>query len=599
MALGSLLPDLSLRPLVESLAEHAVTKPDAKAFTFVDYSSDRDGAKRTLTWGEAWQSSRATAAALRRIAEPGERAALLLPQSLEYLIAMCGAFASRIVAVPLFSPDLPGNADRLIRAYSDAEPAVIVTLSSALPYVEKFLDEHDVPRPRGIILADEIDPALGEGWELPELSPNDLAYLQYTSGSTSSPAGVEITHGGFAANARQLWRSWDPPEIETCEAVTWLPLFHDMGLITALALPLVNGNHVILADPMSFLMRPIRWMRLLSECPNVYTAGPNFAYDYVAGQANEKSLAGIDLSGVNVCLNGAEPIRPSTLKAFNDAFTPAGLRPGVLRPAYGLAEATVFVSGSFVTNPDPMAPAKLLGVDRETLTQGRIVPFDGDAESAGDRAQYLVSCGAPQGQLVAIVDPETLREQPDGTVGEIWVHGPNVGRGYWGNSERSAETFNAVIKDARDVPAGGWMRTGDFGAAHDGELYVTGRIKDLIIVDGRNHYPQDIEVTAEEASPAIRPDYVAAFAIPGEETERLVVVAERNRRVPIARLDLAEVERTVRARVNHVHEMSIHEFVLIEPGSLSRTSSGKVARAATRARYLEGDLVRTSDRLSR
>ncbi|GAA0939209.1 fatty acyl-AMP ligase [Actinocorallia libanotica] len=594
MALGSLLPDLSLRPLVESLAEHAVTKPDAQAFTFVDYSSDRDGAKHTLTWGEVWRTTQATAAALRAIAEPGERAALLLPQGLDYLTAMCGAFASQIVAVPLFSPDLPGNADRLIRAYSDAEPAVIVTVRAALPYVEKFLDEHEVPRPRGIVLSDELDPESGAGWELPELSPGDLAYLQYTSGSTSSPAGVEITHGGFAANARQLWRSWNPPEIETCEAVTWLPLFHDMGLITALALPLVHGNHVILADPMSFLMRPIRWMRLLTECPNAYTAGPNFAYDYVAGQANAKSLEGIDLSGVNVCLNGAEPVRPSTLKAFNDAFAPVGLRPGVLRPAYGLAEATVFVSGSFVTNPDPNEPPRQLGVDREALTQGRIVP------SGAENAQQLVSCGAPQGQLVAIVDPETRHEQPDGTVGEIWVHGPNVGRGYWGNSERSAETFDAVIEAAAEgVPAGGWMRTGDFGAAHAGELYVTGRIKDLIIVDGRNHYPQDIEVTTEESSPAIRPDYVAAFAIPGEETERLVVVAERNRRVPIAKLDMAEVERAVRAGVNQVHEMSIHEFVLIEPGSLSRTSSGKVARAATRARYLEGDLVRTADRLTR
>ncbi|GAA3243510.1 fatty acyl-AMP ligase [Actinocorallia longicatena] len=591
MALGSLLPSLDRKPLIELVAEHARVKPDAKAFTFVDYSTDRDGSKRSLTWGEVAAHGGAMAAALRDIAEPGDRAAILLPQSLEYLTAMIGAFASHIVGVPLFSPDLPGNADRLIRAYSDAEPTVIVTNAAALPYVEKFLDEHDVPRPRGIVLADEID--LTRTWETEKTDPDELAYLQYTSGSTSSPAGVEITHGAFAVNGRQLWTSWDPPAAETCEAVTWLPLFHDMGLITALALPLVNGNHLIMIDPVSFLMRPIRWMRLISECSNVYTAGPNFAYDYVAGQANEKSLAGLDLSGLNVCLNGAEPIRPSTLKAFNEAFAPVGLKPGALRPAYGLAEATVFVSGSFVTNPDSSVPAKLLGVDREALTRGEIVPLD------EEKAQYLPSCGAPNGQYVAIVDPDTRREQPDGRVGEIWVHGPNLGRGYWGNSERSAETFNAVIEDADGIPAGGWMRTGDFGAAFEGELYVTGRIKDLIIVDGRNHYPQDIEVTTEAAHEAIRPDYVAAFAITGEETERLVVVAERNRRVPIARLDLAEVERTVRAQVNVVHEMHIHEFVLIEPGSLSRTSSGKVARAATRTRYLEGGLVRTADRVAR
>ncbi|MEO5877533.1 MAG: fatty acyl-AMP ligase [Streptosporangiaceae bacterium] len=593
MALGSLRPELSRRPLAELAAVYAVEKADEAAFTFVDYSTDRDGAKVTLNWAQAWQRSRAMAVALRRIAQPGERAAMLLPQSLEYIIGMIGAMNSHIVAVPLFSPDLPGNADRLIKAYSDSEPAVIVTTAAALPYVEKFLDEHDVPRPRGIVVADELDLSLAEEFVPVEIDPDELAYLQYTSGSTSAPAGVELTHANFATNARQLATSWDPPAIDSCEAVTWLPMFHDMGLITALALPLVYGNHVIIVDPVSFLMRPIRWMRLISECDNVYTAGPNFAYDYVAGQANDKSLEGLDLSGLNICLNGAEPIRPTTLSSFRDAFTPVGLKAGAPRPAYGLAEATVFVSGSFVTNPDNTVAAKVIDVDREALTQGRVV------ESAEENVARLVSCGAPVGQFVAIVDPDTHRERPDGDIGEIWVHGPNVGRGYWGNSERSAETFNAVITDPVDVPAGGWMRTGDFGAAYAGELYVTGRIKDLIIVDGRNHYPQDLEVTTEGAHPAVRPDYVAAFAVPGEETERLVVVAERNRRVPIAKLDLAEVETAVRAAVNVTHEMHIHEFVLIEPGSISRTSSGKIARAATRTRYLAGELQLTAARLAR
>jgi fatty acid CoA ligase FadD32 len=593
MALGSLRPELSRRPLAELAAVYAVEKPNEAAFTFVDYSTDRDGAKITLDWAETWRRSRAMAVALRRIAEPGDRAAMLLPQSLEYIIGMIGAMSSQVVAVPLFSPDLPGNADRLIRAYSDSEPAVIVTTAAAMPYVEKFLDEHDVPRPRGIVVADELDWDLAEEFVPAPIDPDALAYLQYTSGSTSSPAGVELTHANFATNARQLATSWVPTDRESCEAVTWLPMFHDMGLIGALALPLVEGNHVTIIDPVSFLMRPIRWLRLISECHNVYTAGPNFAYDYVAGQANDKSLEGLDLSGLNVCLNGAEPIRPTTLSSFRDAFSPVGLKAGAPRPAYGLAEATVFVSGSFVTNPDNTVPAKVLSVDREALTQGIVT------ETSHDNAAQLVSCGAPVGQFVAIVDPDTHVERPDGQIGEIWVHGPNVGQGYWRNAERSAETFNAVITDAVGIPAGGWMRTGDFGAAYEGELYVTGRIKDLIIVDGRNHYPQDIEVTTEGAHPAVRPDYVAAFSVPGEETERLVVVAERNRRVPIAKLDLAEVETAVRASVNVTHEMHIHEFVLIEPGSISRTSSGKIARAATRTRYLAGELQLTAARLAK
>jgi fatty acid CoA ligase FadD32 len=231
-------------------------------------------------------------------------------------------------------------------------------------------------------------------------------------------------------------------------------------------------------------------------------------------------------------------------------------------------------------------------VDRDALLAGSVVA------SGGGHTTSLVSCGRPMGQYVAIVDPDTSVEQPDDRVGEIWVYGPNVAPGYWKNSERSQDTFGGRLISSADLPQGPWMRTGDFGVIHEGELYVTGRIKDLIIVDGTNHYPQDLEVTVQEAHPAVRPDFVAAFAVPGGETERLVVVAERNRRVPLARLDLVEVEVAVRSAVNVEHEMAMHEFVLIEPGGLSRTSSGKVARAATKQRHLDGDLPTTRVRLA-
>jgi acyl-CoA synthetase (AMP-forming)/AMP-acid ligase II len=244
----------------------------------------------------------------------------------------------------------------------------------------------------------------------------------------------------------------------------------------------------------------------------------------------------------------------------------------------------------FVTAAAGDGPPKVISVDREALTRGELVLRDGGSE--------LVSCGGPCGQLVAIVDPETRIEQPDGRVGEIWVHGPNTAPGYWRNSERSQDTFGGELSEPGELPVGPWMKTGDYGVVHEGELYVTGRIKDLIIVDGRNHYPQDIEVTTQEAHPAIRPDHVAAFAITGAETERLVIVAERNRRVPLGRLDADEVEAAVRGAVNIEHEMSVHDFVLIEPGGVSRTSSGKIARAATRQRYLDGGLPTTAARLA-
>ncbi|XRQ06927.1 fatty acyl-AMP ligase [Actinomadura welshii] len=595
MALGSLLPDLlpggpGRTPLIERVARWAKEKPDAPAYTFVDYSSDPSGAHVTVTWAETDRYARATAVALRQITGPGERAALLLPQTLEYMMTMLGAMHAHVIAVPLFSPDLPGHADRLIGAYTDAEPAVIVTTRNALPHVEKFLADHDVPHPKEILFAEEIDLSLADRWEDEPVAFDDLAYLQYTSGSTRRPAGVEITHGNVTANAAQLWAGWAPDKPDP-ELVSWLPLFHDMGLIATMALPMVRGDHAIYTDPVSFIMNPMRWLELISERPskNVYTAGPNFAYEYVASQATPEKVAELDLSGLTTCLNGAEPIRTSTLTMFTDAFAPAGLRPGVQAPGYGLAEATVFVSAAADD-----APPKVVTVDREALTQGDLRLCAEDSE----RASTLVSCGRPCGQIVAIVDPDTRVEQPDGKVGEIWVHGPNTAPGYWRNSERSQDTFGGELAEPGSLPGGPWMKTGDYGVVHEGELYVTGRIKDLIIVDGRNHYPQDIEVTAQEAHPAIRPDHVAAFALPGEETELLVVVAERNRRVPLGRLDVDEVEAAVRGAVNVEHEMSVHEFVLIEPGGVSRTSSGKIARSATRQRYLDGELPTTEARLA-
>ncbi|MBW8482978.1 fatty acyl-AMP ligase [Actinomadura parmotrematis] len=596
MALGSLLPELQPGgagrvPLIERLPRWAAERAGDPAWTFVDYSADPAGVHITLTWAEADRRARAMAVRLRQVAEPGDRAALLLPQTLDYMVTMLGALYSHVVAVPLFSPDLPGHAERLIGAYRDSEPAVIVTSRNSLPHVEKFLADQDVPAPKEIIFAEELDLGLADGWADEPIGFDDLAYLQYTSGSTRRPAGVEITHGNVTSNAMQLWSGWAPEKPDP-ELVSWLPLFHDMGLIATMALPMVSGDHAIYTDPVSFIMNPVRWLELIAERPakNVYTAGPNFAYEYVASMVTPEKLAELDLSGLTTCLNGAEPIRTSTLAMFADALAPAGLDAGAQAPGYGLAEATVFVTAA----ADP-APPRILHVDRDALTQGVLTL----ADEGSERASALVSCGGPQGQYVAIVDPETRREQPDGTVGEIWVHGPNTAPGYWRNSERSQDTFGGELAEPGDLPAGPWMKTGDYGVLHGGELYVTGRIKDLIIVDGRNHYPQDLEVTTQEAHEAVRPDHVAAFAVAtGSGTEELVIVAERNRRVPLARLDLAEVADAVRGAVNVEHEMSVKEFLLIEPGGVSRTSSGKIARAATRQRYLDGALPTSAARIA-
>lgn len=548
--------------LIARVARWAREIPDEPAFTFVDYLGD--GSRRTLTWGQADLRAKALAVRLREVARPGDRAAVLAPQGLDYIVAMLGAMYAKVVAVPLFAPDLPGHADRLARAYSDAAPALVLTTSAALPGVRAFLDGG--PAPKEVITLDTVSSLLADEWEEPErIGADDLAYLQYTSGSTRAPAGVEITHGNIAANAMQLWEAFDA-QPRTSTAALWLPLFHDMGMIATIALPIVGGNHVTFMDPVAFVMHPVRWLQLLSGLSDAFTGGPNFAYEYAASRVTPADLEGLDLSGVRVMLNGAEPVRPATVERFNAVFGPCGLRPEALTPAYGLAEATVFVSAMHRD-----LPMRVTSFSRDALGAGLAVPYDGVG-----RESTLVSHGTPTGQQVRIGDGVA-----DGAVGEICVRGPNVARAYWRDPERSAEVFTS----------GGWLRTGDLGVIHEGELYITGRLKDLIIVDGRNHYPQDVEVTVQDASPAVRKDHVAAFAVPGEDTERLVIVAERYRRADSSASSVEDVARAVRAAVAAHHDLSVYDFVLVEAGAVPRTSSGKIARRACQQAYLEGAFV--------
>ncbi|MCK2213522.1 fatty acyl-AMP ligase [Actinomadura sp. ATCC 31491] len=549
--------------LITRVARWAREVPDAPAYTFVDYLGD--GSRHTLTWAQADLRARALAVRLRELAGPGDRVAVLAPSGLEYVSAVLGAMYARLVAVPLFAPGLPGHGERLARAFADAAPAVVLTTTAARPAVTAFLDGNPVPVPVPVVAVDTVSGLLADDWEGEPVEPGDLAYLQYTSGSTRAPAGVEITHGNLTANAAQLWEVFRARP-RTSAAVLWLPLFHDMGLVATVAMPIMGANRALFMDPVAFVMSPVRWLRLLSEEADAYTGAPNFAYEYTAARVRPEDKDGLDLSGVRVMLNGAEPVRPGAFAAFDAAFAGCGLRPEAHTPAYGLAEATVFVAAT-ARDERPVVTA----FSRDALNDGRAVPW-----TAGP-ASHLVSCGRPHGQRVRIVGD--AGDLPDGHVGEIWVQGPNVARGYWRDPARSAEVFGPD----------GWLRTGDLGVRHDGRLYVTGRVKDLVIVDGRNHYPQDIEATVQEAHEAVRRDRVAAFAVPGPDTERLVVVAERSRRGQAAGRD--EVARAVRAAVRTGHDLAVHDFVLTEAGTVPRTSSGKLARSACRRAYLEGALV--------
>ncbi|WP_306319721.1 MULTISPECIES: fatty acyl-AMP ligase [unclassified Streptomyces] len=550
--------------LTDRLHQWAAEHAHQRAFTQVDFPDPHSpGLHRTLGWRALDARARAVAERLARTAVPGDRAALLLPQGLDYAAAFLGCLYAGVIAVPLFWPELPGHAGRLESVLDDCEPACVLTDTDSHQDVDAFTRAR-AGQPQ-VLAVDDLPPA-PEGSRLPRPAPGDVAYLQYTSGSTRAPAGVMVTHANVVANARQAVAAVGAaPGLST--AVGWLPLFHDMGLVLSIAAPVFAGYPSVLLTPQAFLERPERWLRLLGGYPGTISAAPNFAYDYCVARVDAADVTDLRLDRVATLLNGSEPVRPATLDRFAAAFAGAGLAPEALCPAYGLAEATVFV-----TADRGDAPPRTVECDAAELAKGVVTA------RAGGGAR-LVDCGWPVGQDVRIADPDSRAVLDAGRVGEIEVRGPNVGSGYWKQPERTAETFHD-----------GWLRTGDLGALHDGGLLVTGRLKDLIVVDGRNHYPQDIEESVQSApalSALLRRDRIAAFQVPDGG---LVVVAEVRRGTePDEDMTLAAclaARRAVTAR----HGLRLADLVLVPAGSVPRTSSGKVARAACRERFLTGAL---------
>ncbi|MFK0113048.1 fatty acyl-AMP ligase [Streptomyces sp. NPDC091217] len=560
------------------LAHWAHHTPGRPAFIFAGYrSTGLRASHHTLTWHRLDQRTRAIAARLTDSVAPGDRVALLVPQGLDYVVAFLAALTAGTVAVPLFTPDLPGHADRLAGVLADAQPSAVLTTSGAADAVRAFLYTHGLRTQ--LIVTDLVLDDRADARRQPAPDAQTTAYLQYTSGSTRFPTGVEISHTNVVANARQALTAYGA-DTAPVTMVGWLPLYHDMGLVLSVAAPVVRGLRSVLMDPLAFLQRPARWLCLLSEHPNALSAAPNFAYDYCAAAVTDQDKTGLRLDRVAVLANGSEPVRPETADRFHAAFAGHGLPADVHCPSYGLAEATVFVSAH-----PPGRPVRRFVLDREALAAGKALPVAPDDPGA----VVLVSCGEPVGQSVRIVDPATATVLPAGQVGEIWVQGPNIGRGYVNLGSQTRETFQALLADA----PGHWLRTGDLGTVIEGQLVVTGRLKDLIIVDGRNHYPQDVEATAQAAHRSLRPDRLAAFAVPAhaEDTiaaERAVIVAEHVRGLDPTPHDLAEVAKAVRATVSARHGLRLADVLLVPPGTVPRTSSGKVSRALTRARYLDG-----------
>jgi long chain fatty acid CoA FadD26 len=569
-----LVTDLSVPAL---LKERADQQADTTAYTYIDYGLDPKGFAEALTWSQVHRRACVIAEELKLCGSPGDRVAILAPQGLEYIIAFFGALQAGFIAVPLSTPQYGIHDDRVSAVLRDSQPVAILTTSSVVGDVTKYAYAQDGQPAPFVIEVDLLD--LDSPRQLPasrRLS-NGAAYLQYTSGSTRTPAGVIVSHKNVIANVTQCSHAyWDDRPKPNMTLVSWLPLFHDMGLILGIGAPLVLGRSAVLTSPMSFLRRPACWMQLLATTESAFSAAPNFAFELAVRRTSDDDMAGLDLGDVVGIVSGSERIHVATLERFTERFAPYNLSPAAVRPSYGLAEATLYVA-----SPEAGTVPKTVRFDYEHLTAGQARPC-GTERSVGTE---LISYGSPDPSAVRIVDPETMVENPPGEVGEIWVHGDHVAMGYWRKPEQTARLFNVkLVGPAPGTPEGPWLRTGDLGVMSDGELFIMGRIKDLLIVDGRNHYPDDIEATIQE----ITGGRVAAIAVPDDLTEQLVAIIELKRRGTSreeSMLKLRSVKREVTKAISKSHSLRVADLVLVSPGSIPITTSGKIRRSACVERY--------------
>ncbi|MBW1248004.1 non-ribosomal peptide synthetase [Pseudomonas tolaasii] len=552
------------RTLVESLQRRAAQTPDQVALRFLADSAEQNV---VLSYHELDQRARTIAAALQANAALGDRAVLLFPSGPDYVAAFFGCLYAGVIAVPAYPPESTRrhHQERLLSIIADAEPRLLLTIAS----LGDGLAQIDNAPP--VLSVDTLDAGIAGNWVALELQADNIAFLQYTSGSTALPKGVQVSHGNLVANEVLIRRGFgidlNPDDV----IVSWLPLYHDMGLIGGLLQPIFSGVPCVLMSPAYFLGRPLRWLEAISEYGGTISGGPDFAYRLCSERVSDTALERLDLSRWRVAYSGSEPIRLDTLERFAEKFAVCGFTPNNFFASYGLAEATLFVAGGTRGNGIPA-----LRVDEQALAANRAEPGQGSA---------IMSCGTSQPEhAVLIADPHTLAELPDNRVGEIWASGPSIAHGYWRNPEATAKTF---VQQAGRT----WLRTGDLGFIRDGEVYITGRLKDLLIVRGHNLYPQDIEQTIEREVEVVRKGRVAAFAVQDAGLEGIGIAAEISRSVQKI-LPPEALIKAIRQAVAEAYQQAPSVVVLLNPGGLPKTSSGKVQRAACGLRHADGSLDR-------
>ncbi|HEX3869683.1 MAG TPA: AMP-binding protein, partial [Pirellulales bacterium] len=559
------------KTMVELLRRRASTTGLDVCFRFL---VDGENEEEVMTFGELDRRARQVAAWLQSHGMQGQRALLLYPAGLDFIVAFFGCLYAGVVAVPAYPPRMNRKMDRIDAIAADAEAAVALTTQATLERVQQLLEQTPDLKKLLWLATDHAPKRIEDQWDEPEISGDTLAFLQYTSGSTGTPKGVMLTHSNLAADCGLITHAFELTR--SGMGVFWLPSYHDMGLVGGIIQPLYMGRPNVLMSPMAFLQRPYRWLQAISKYHGTISGGPNFAYDLCVRKITPEQRSKLDLSSWSLAFNGAEPVRPETIDRFSEMFEPCGFRREAFYPCYGLAEATLLVSGGLKSEP-PVVRA----YDSKALENGEIV----SVPQSEPGARRLVSAGQTlPNERIVIVHPETRMPSAPNEVGEIWVTGPTIAKGYWRRPEETEYSFRAQIRDTNEGP---YLRTGDLGFFQGAELFIAGRLKDLIIIRGLNHYPHDIELTVENSHPAVRPSSAAAVAIDDQEESRLVVVCELER---TAREDVEEVCAAIRRNVSREHELPVSAIRLLKPGSVPKTSSGKIQRHACRNMFLQGTL---------
>jgi acyl-CoA synthetase (AMP-forming)/AMP-acid ligase II len=561
--------------LVDVLERHAAERPEALAYVFLD---GKGGQQASLTFSQLWRRVRAIAARLQQAGASGQAAALVYQPGLEFIESILACFAAKVLAVPVQPLRNAREAPRVVKIMEDARCGFLLTNAPTLATMRRAQQEVEAGL-TGVrwLGTDEVPHTEADSFRREAIEPSSLAFLQYTSGSTGSPKGVMVSHSNLMHNEHILQMAFG--HNETTRFVGWLPLYHDMGLIGVVFQSLYLGVPAVLLAPLTFLTSPVTWLQAISRWKATTSGAPSFAYELCVQRATAENMEGVDLSSWSLAFNGAEPVKAQVINAFIEKFAPHGFREEAFYPCYGMAEATLFVTGG-----SPTAKVVQLPVDAQHLMRNTVVHQEGPST-------VLVGCGKTHGEhVVRVVDPESLRVLADGQIGELWISGPSVAGGYWNKPELTRATFQARTSEGE----GPFLRTGDLGFWHEGELFISGRLKDLIIIRGRNYYPDDIESTVYNSHPAFRPTGAAAFTMEVEGVTQLVVVAEVQRTF-LSQLD-ARTSKTLllkaRQDVAEVYGLQLAELVLIKPATLPKTTSGKVRRSYCRELYRSGGLER-------